>query len=106
MCTYCELVEGPCILDVREGSLEVLQLDVNLLGRLLRLCDLLHPIHHANNGLTISNDHEDSNTRRTALDSNVSIALICALTSYETGLKSFRSFSASSTIALFFNTER
>lgn len=45
-------------------------------------------------------------TRRTAFASNVSIALICALTSYVTGLNSLRSFSASSTIALFFSTER
>ena len=47
MCTYCELVEGPCILDVREGSLEVLQLDVDLLRGLLRLRDLLHQTHRA-----------------------------------------------------------
>jgi hypothetical protein len=44
--------------------------------------------------------------QRTALVSNVSMALTCALASYVTGLKSRRSFSASSTMALFFRTER
>ena len=50
--------------------------------------------------------HKKNDGKRTALVSNVSMALTCSVTSYVTGLKSRRIFSASSTIALFFRTER
>ena len=47
-----------------------------------------------------------SGIKRTALVSNVSMAFTCVLTSYVTGLNSRRTFSTSSTMALFFRTER
>ena len=39
--TYGEVFERPCLFDVRKGSLEVLELRVDLLRRLLRLRYLL-----------------------------------------------------------------
>ena len=47
-----------------------------------------------------------SGRKRTALVSKVSMAFTCVLTSYVTGLNSRRIFSASSTMPLFFSTER
>jgi hypothetical protein len=41
--TYSEVLERPGILDVSKSRLEVLELDVNLLLRLLRPCNLPIP---------------------------------------------------------------
>src|SRR6267142_859990 len=57
-------------------------------------------------GLKSEDGKDDRKKIRTALVSKVSIALMCDLTSYATGLKSRKIFSASSMMALFFRTER
>ena len=40
MSTYSEILERPCVLNVSKRSLEILQLDVNLVSGLLGLCNL------------------------------------------------------------------
>jgi hypothetical protein len=97
--THGKLLKWSGILDVGESGLELLELRVKLLLGLLGLLNLFEKMIQ-----------QESLTQGpaglTALASKVSIALIVAVTSYDTGLKSLSSFSDSSTIALFFRTER
>ena len=99
--TYREVLERTSLLNIGKCSLELLQLNVYFLRRLLGFGDLLSFKYHRHNEC-----RSDTRDPPTALVSNASIALMCALTSYVTGLKSLESFSASSTIAWFFRIDR
>ena len=100
--TNCELLKRTRVLDIGKSFVKLLELNINFLLRLLCLGDLKNKQPRIQQTTGAGRKRE----QLTALTSNVSMALMCALTSYVVGLKSFNNFSASSTMALFFNTER